>query len=161
MELVTAPVILMIVLGFVSALKAGLKKYQGFLNFIPLIAGVFGAVLGIIAFYVVPNIVPVDDVFNAILMGLFSGFSAIGSSEIVVNMKSFVESKKLEKEKKKEPQQGGKETLMEVKNGKKNNEVVVQDAQENQEEKIKFNPKKSYKIKSPVKDFYNIINLGY
>lgn len=135
MELVTAPAILMIVLGFVWALKAGLKKYQGFLNFIPLIAGVFGAVLGIIAFYVAPNIVPVDDVFNAILMGLFSGFSAIGSSEIVVNMKAFAESKKLEKEKKKEPQQGEKESLKEVKNGEKINEVVVQDAQENQERK--------------------------
>lgn len=64
------------------------------INFIPLLSGVLGAVLGIVSFYAVPSIMPTDNVFHAILFGLFSGLSATGSENLVLQLKQFVSLKK-------------------------------------------------------------------
>ena len=49
---------------------------------IPALMGVFGAVLGVISFYVAPDIIPASDIITAIAIGIVSGFSATGINQI-------------------------------------------------------------------------------
>ena len=49
---------------------------------IPVIMGVSGAVLGIIAFFTAPSIIPTDNYIVAIAIGIVSGFAATGIDQI-------------------------------------------------------------------------------
>ncbi len=49
-----------------------LKKY------IPVFCGVFGGVLGVVAYILVPEFIMADNYFTAIAIGIVSGFSATG-----------------------------------------------------------------------------------
>lgn len=101
MEMISVPSIMMIVFAIISLLKIALKKYNSFINFIPLISGLLGAVLGIIAFYLIPTIMPTDNFFHAILFVLFSGLSSTGTEQLILQLKNFSEEKKKEKTAKK------------------------------------------------------------
>ena len=50
-------------------------------NFIPIIVGVAGGILGIIGMYVIPNF-PASDILNAIAVGIVSGLSSTGVNQI-------------------------------------------------------------------------------
>lgn len=50
---------------------------------IPALMGAFGAVLGLVAFFIDPAILPADDIFTAIAVGIVSGFAATGVNQIV------------------------------------------------------------------------------
>ena len=55
----------------------GLKAWDAFDDRkIPVLMGVCGAVLGIIAFCYAPAIIPADDIITAIAIGVVSGFTA-------------------------------------------------------------------------------------
>lgn len=55
----------------------GLKAWDKFDDRkIPVLMGIIGAVLGVVAFYVAPAIIPAEDVITAIAIGIVSGFSA-------------------------------------------------------------------------------------
>jgi len=56
-------------------------------KFIPVICGVFGAVLGITMFYTIPNFIPADNWANAIAIGIVSGLSATGVNQIWKQLK--------------------------------------------------------------------------
>lgn len=96
MEILGIPVIISIVYGLVEVLKITFKS-EKFLNFIPLIASVTGAILGVISFYLVPEIVPATNVLTAFLFGFFSGLSATGSNQIVKQLSKIQTAKKLSK----------------------------------------------------------------
>lgn len=49
---------------------------------IPVLMGIIGAVLGVVAFYVAPAIIPAEDVITAIAIGIVSGFTATGINQI-------------------------------------------------------------------------------
>lgn len=49
---------------------------------IPALMGIFGAILGIVAYYVAPNIIPATDIITAIAIGIVSGFGATGINQI-------------------------------------------------------------------------------
>lgn len=49
---------------------------------IPVLMGVCGAILGIVAFYFAPNIIPAEDIITAIAIGIVSGFTATGINQI-------------------------------------------------------------------------------
>ena len=49
---------------------------------IPVIMGICGAVLGVIAFFTAPTIVPADNYLMAIAIGIVSGFAATGIDQI-------------------------------------------------------------------------------
>ncbi|MCM1532848.1 MAG: phage holin family protein, partial [Ruminococcus flavefaciens] len=59
------------------------KENETFKRFIPLIAAALGAVLGVIAFYALPSIIPADNVFVALLIGIASGLTATGTNQII------------------------------------------------------------------------------
>lgn len=50
---------------------------------IPVIMGICGAVLGVIAFFTAPTIVPADNYLMAIAIGIVSGFAATGIDQIM------------------------------------------------------------------------------
>ena len=49
---------------------------------IPAIMGLCGAVLGIVSYYVAPQIMATDNVITAIAIGVVSGFAATGIDQI-------------------------------------------------------------------------------
>lgn len=50
-------------------------------KYIPIICGVLGGLLGVVAMYVVPDF-PAEDIFTAIAIGIVSGLSATGINQI-------------------------------------------------------------------------------
>lgn len=50
---------------------------------IPVIMGCLGAVLGLVAFFTAPSIIPTDNYIVAIAIGIVSGFAATGIDQIM------------------------------------------------------------------------------
>lgn len=55
-------------------------------NFIPIIVGIAGGILGIVGMYVIPDF-PATDVLNAIAVGIVSGLSSTGVNQIYKQVK--------------------------------------------------------------------------
>ncbi|MEG1711009.1 MAG: phage holin family protein [Clostridia bacterium] len=91
MEMLSVPIIATLVLALLEIIKVPFKDKPKFNNFIPLIAGVLGILLGIVAFYAAPTLIPTTNIFHAILVGFLSGLSATGSHQLV---KQIFDSKK-------------------------------------------------------------------
>lgn len=56
-------------------------------NYIPIIVGVAGGILGIIGMYVIPDF-PANDILNAIAVGIVSGLSSTGVNQIYKQVKN-------------------------------------------------------------------------
>ena len=56
-------------------------------NYIPIIVGVAGAILGVIGMYAIPNY-PANDILNAIAVGIVSGLSSTGVNQIYKQVKN-------------------------------------------------------------------------
>lgn len=56
-------------------------------NYIPIIVGVAGAILGVIGMYVIPDF-PANDILNAIAVGIVSGLSSTGINQIYKQVKN-------------------------------------------------------------------------
>lgn len=82
MEVVSVPVIVALVYGLMELYKVIFKSEKA-KNIIPIVAGILGAVLGVVAFFVVPAVVPVDNALLSAFVGLCSGLTATGSNQIV------------------------------------------------------------------------------
>ena len=83
LNLISVPVIAAIVYWVINLIKYATKQSEKFMRFIPLVAAAIGAVLGIVAFYAVPSIVPAENVFVAILIGIASGLTATGTNQLI------------------------------------------------------------------------------
>lgn len=60
----------------------GLKAWDAFDDRkIPVIMGVIGGVLGIVAYFLTPQLLPVDDIISSIAVGIVSGFTATGVNQ--------------------------------------------------------------------------------
>ena len=81
MEIVSIPVVATVVYAIIEVYKAVFKSEKA-KRVIPIVAGVLGAILGIVAFFACPAIVPTDNAFLAAVMGLFSGLGAVGVNQI-------------------------------------------------------------------------------
>lgn len=55
-------------------------------NFIPIIVGISGGILGIVGMYVIPDF-PANDILNAIAVGIVSGLSSTGVNQIYKQVK--------------------------------------------------------------------------
>jgi len=56
-------------------------------RFIPVICGVFGAILGFVMFITIPNFIPADNWAVAICIGIASGLSATGANQVYKQLK--------------------------------------------------------------------------
>ena len=85
-EFATVPIIISVVYGIIALLKKETKGSEKILTRLPLIAAILGAVLGAIAFFAMPDMIPAGNVFAAILIGGASGLAATGTNQIFKQM---------------------------------------------------------------------------
>jgi len=81
-QIISVPVIAAIVYGALAGYKLIVNGRENWIRIIPVIAGVLGVILGIIAFYAAPGIIAADNVLTAILIGGASGLAATGANQV-------------------------------------------------------------------------------
>lgn len=98
MEIICVPVIVAIVYVLIEIYKKWIAKGRGkLLNVIPVIAFIVGATLGVVFFYVAPQIIMASNVWIALVVGICSGLSAVGSNQIFKQLKKYgIEIKEVE-----------------------------------------------------------------
>lgn len=90
LEIICVPVIVAIVFLLMEVYKKWIAKgREKFLNFIPVISGALGLVLGIVFYFAVPSIILASNVWVAMLIGFCSGLSATGCNQIFKQLKKF------------------------------------------------------------------------
>ena len=94
-EIVTVPVIVgfCYLVGFIVKLF----KNEKLNNFIPGICAIVGLILGIVAFYTIPNLVPADNWLSASVIGGFSGLAATGVNQVVKKLKAMISTEEEKK----------------------------------------------------------------
>ena len=55
-------------------------------NYIPVIVGIAGGILGVVGMYVIPDF-PANDVLNAIAVGIVSGLASTGANQVYKQVK--------------------------------------------------------------------------
>ena len=76
------PAIAAVVYWLVNLIKYTAKGSEKVLRLVPLISAGLGLIVGLIAFFFVPQIVPTDNIVVAIVFGAASGLSATGFHQI-------------------------------------------------------------------------------
>lgn len=89
LDFVTVPIIVTIVYGGITLLKKATDSSEKVLRCLPLIAAALGAVLGIAAFFTMPEIIPASNAFAAVLIGGASGLAATGTNQIFKQLSKF------------------------------------------------------------------------
>ena len=98
MEIICVPVIVAVVYVLVEAYKKWIAKdREKWLNVIPIIAFLVGGTLGVVFFYVAPQLILVSNVWLALVVGICSGLSATGCNQIFKQLKKYgIEIKEVE-----------------------------------------------------------------
>lgn len=78
----SVPIIVAIVYGALELYKKIIQGKGILIKIIPIIAVVLGILIGIAAFYLVPDIIIADNVITAILVGGASGLAATGTHQL-------------------------------------------------------------------------------
>ena len=81
-NIITVPAIATIVYWVINLIKYAVDGKEGFKRLIPLLSAALGSIIGIIAYYVIPGVVPADNVLIALIVGGASGLSATGTNQI-------------------------------------------------------------------------------
>ena len=87
-EIVTVPVI--IAFCYLVGVCIKLFKNEKLDDFIPGICIVLGAILGIVSFYTIPNLIPATDWLTATVIGGASGLAATGVNQLIKKAKSLL-----------------------------------------------------------------------
>lgn len=90
METVLAIVVITYLVGLGAKLCPKVKD-----NYIPVIVGVAGGILGVFGMYVIPNF-PATDVLDAIAVGIVSGLASTGVNQIQKQVKKVTVSEDTE-----------------------------------------------------------------
>lgn len=77
------PVITVICYLIAEAIKATALDNK----WLPVICGSLGGILGVVALYVSPSIIPATDILTAIAIGIVSGFAATGIHQSVKQLR--------------------------------------------------------------------------
>ena len=77
-DIAAVPVIT--VIAFLAAECAKLTPMPN--EWLPALCGAVGAILGVVALYVSPTIMPATDVLSAIAVGIVSGLAATGAHQV-------------------------------------------------------------------------------
>lgn len=82
LNVVSVPAIATIVYWVINLIKYAVDGKENFKRLIPILYAALGGVIGIIAYYVIPGVVPADNVLIALIVGGASGLSATGTNQI-------------------------------------------------------------------------------
>ena len=88
MNYISIPIITLFVYLIIEFLKSIIKT-EFFKAFIPILSSLLGAGIAVLMFYVVPNLMPSNDILGAIILGIFNGLSATGSNQIIKQIKKY------------------------------------------------------------------------
>lgn len=69
-------IVICYLIGIGAKLIPGIKD-----DYIPVIVGAFGGILGVVGLYVIPDF-PANDILNAISVGIVSGLASTGVNQI-------------------------------------------------------------------------------
>ena len=84
MDFIGIPVIIIICYMVGEIYKVVFKKNTKAFKLIPILVAFLGGVLGVIIYFTTPEIMlNVENIYNAILVGIISGFSATGTNQII------------------------------------------------------------------------------
>lgn len=83
---VSVPVISIIVYWVINLIKHTFNHNEKLKRWIPLLAASFGVVIGIVAYYVAPNLGLGNNVLVAAVIGGASGLSATGAHQVMKQM---------------------------------------------------------------------------
>ena len=72
--------------GMVKKMYEEIKELHIKDNYIPVIVGAFGGILGVLGMYVIPDF-PAQDILNAIAVGIVSGLSSTGVNQVYKQLK--------------------------------------------------------------------------
>jgi len=81
-QIVSVPIIIALVYGALAGYKILVNGKENWIRIIPVIAGLLGVILGIVAFYAVPEIIAASNILTAMLIGGASGLAATGTNQI-------------------------------------------------------------------------------
>lgn len=88
MEIICVPAIVSITYALIEAYKKLFAKgREKWLAFIPLVALIVGGVLGVAIFYIEPTLIIAQNVWWALVVGLCSGLSSVGSHQVFKQLK--------------------------------------------------------------------------
>ena len=76
-----AIIVICYLIGIGAKLIPGIKD-----DYIPVIVGAFGGILGVVGLYVIPDF-PANDILNAISVGIVSGLASTGVNQIYKKVK--------------------------------------------------------------------------
>ena len=84
MDFIGIPVIIIVCYMVGEIYKVVFKKNTKAYKLIPILVAFIGGVLGVIIYFTTPEIMlNVENIYNAILVGIISGFSATGTNQII------------------------------------------------------------------------------
>ena len=81
LDVTSVPVIVALVYTALAVYKK-IVTSEKWIRLIPLWAALLGIALGVVAFYAIPEIMPADNILNAILIGGASGLAATGTNQL-------------------------------------------------------------------------------
>lgn len=93
LSMISVPAIVTVVYWIVALIKYTTNNNEKVLRLCPIIAAGLGIACGVIAFYAIPDIMPTDNIFVAILIGGASGLSATGFNQIIKQAQKAKEDK--------------------------------------------------------------------
>ena len=99
MEIISIPSIVFLVYFIIESYKVIVKGNVVALRLIPIVSGVSGGVIGIILYLFLPEIIIGGNVFESLLVGVFSGLSATGANQIYKQFLK-IQQDKIDKDKK-------------------------------------------------------------
>jgi len=82
LQIIIVPIISALVYGALAGYKILVNGKEKWIRIIPVIAALLGVVLGVIAFYAVPEVIAADNLLTAMLIGGASGLAATGTNQI-------------------------------------------------------------------------------
>lgn len=83
LEIISVPVIAGIVYFVMAVYKPLVKNAPAiWTSLIPVWAAVLGIVLGLVAYFLVPEVMPAENALVAVLVGLASGLGAVGVHQV-------------------------------------------------------------------------------
>lgn len=83
LQIISVPAIATIVYWTVNLIKYATNNNEKFKRFIPLVSAGVGAILGIVCYYGIPDIISASNILVAIISGGASGLSATGCNQII------------------------------------------------------------------------------
>lgn len=87
LQIASVPAIAAVVYWVVNLIKYTTKYNEKLLTFVPLISAVLGVACGLVAFFVIPDVMPTDNIFVAVVLGGASGLTATGFNQIIKQLK--------------------------------------------------------------------------